>query len=86
MRETGPEKGDPFVIVSVDQDGMATIAKTAHVPEGGIVFPCITTEYEYLAGSVPAGRFITEDYKFVPAQESKETGSPLPELEFDFED
>lgn len=55
------KKGETFVLVGIDEDKRATIVKTSpseHTVDYGKE---IWLEYEYLAGSLPTGRCITDD-------------------------
>ena len=79
------DKGYTFVVMSIDQDGLAGIVMT---DGNGVTDNGIYTDYGNIAGSVATGRFLRRDGTLGTANTAY-AGAPaerLPDLAFDFED
>lgn len=76
------EKGTCFVLAGIDEDAMATIAKTVPgQPAGDDMFSrenTMFTEYDSIVGSVSTGRFLGKDG--ITLEDGGEAGTPLPEF------
>lgn len=70
-------RGEEFILISVDEDGLAQIKKSSQWPKGSPVF----IDYEFLEGSRPTGRALRyEDNTIMDGSSLSDALPPLDEF------